>query len=44
MEVVKMIASVAGEEVFMGECHPARARVLVKAPRQHFPLHVRKRW
>lgn len=30
MEVVKMIASVAGEEVFMGECHPARARVLVK--------------
>lgn len=30
MEVVKMIALVAGEEVFMGECHPARARVLVK--------------
>lgn len=30
MEVVKMVASVAGEEVFVGECHPARARVLVK--------------
>ena len=30
MEVIKMIASVAGEEVFVGECHPARARVLVK--------------
>lgn len=30
METVKMIASVAGEEVFCGECHPARARVLVK--------------
>lgn len=30
MEAVKMVASVAGEEVFVGECHPARARVLVK--------------
>jgi hypothetical protein len=30
MEMVKMVASVAGEEVFVGECHPARARVLVK--------------
>lgn len=30
MEVVKMVTKVAGEEVFVGECHPARARVLVK--------------
>ena len=28
--VVKMVTQVAGEEVFVGECHPARARVLVK--------------
>jgi len=30
MEVVKMITSLAGEELFVGECHPARARILVK--------------
>ena len=30
METVKMVTRVAGEEVFVGECHPARARVLVK--------------
>lgn len=30
MEKVKMVTQVAGEEVFVGECHPARARVLVK--------------
>lgn len=30
MQTVKMFASVAGEEVFCGECHPARARILVK--------------
>lgn len=30
MEMVKMVTQMAGEEVFVGECHPARARVLVK--------------
>lgn len=30
MESVKMVTNVAGEEMYVGECHPARARVLVK--------------
>jgi hypothetical protein len=30
MEKVKMYASVGGAEIFCGECHPARARILVK--------------
>ena len=28
--MIKMVTSIAGEEVFVGDCHPARARILVK--------------
>lgn len=28
--MIKMITSIAGEEIFVGDCHPARARILVK--------------